>query len=88
MRFAEQFGPACVGEDQVEDALDERGLPRAIGADQRGGLARRNDNVDAIEAAVRVVAFPKFLHAEGGNRLCRHPGTIEASSRIVAFSGV
>ncbi len=46
-----EVDPARVGRDQPADQVDERGLPRAVGADEGEHLARRHREVHVVHRA-------------------------------------
>ena len=63
-RAALEQDVAAVGHVQTRQAVEERGLARAVGADQAGDLARRNIERHAVERDDAAEAHRNVAHAQ------------------------
>src|SRR5712692_1580057 len=78
--------PAAVGEQERADQVDQRGLARAVGADEREELAFVDGEVDAVHRAGFAEVLleslcPQKIHLNFADRRCAVP-TIPAGRNV------
>lgn len=86
--LAEQLDGALVVGEQLQDAVDGRGLARAVGAQQAKDLAGSDTQVKVVERNKVVVALERFstwtMSVMRRPFCCLRPGTIASSQELTA----